>query len=475
MLPLVMLAAAFQAAGQSGVVRQYAALAGDSVLIRTDNSTFVTCCNTTGRRSCFVVDDGSTCRRFYTTQEPSGIHVTDSGYVVKDMQLVNGVCWFAGYKWFDTGVPMYTPDGQAYNLVTYKAFIGRFNTADVLSGSGNYGIIEVSGLHHIERLAVIGNNATAIGVMANGSRRLVEMTSGASNDLYNLFIEESSMSQEMFMDVVAAGNAAVVLSRFNYPEQSSFHNYYFGLRYGTAGDMKGSSAAIHCYSTQVIYGGMAMFPSVHPMRLASTNIDSGVVVAYIDQFTGYNNPYAGKFILYHIPAEGSTQPISVMNEDNHRYTELVDIRFCKNPGKYSFATMLLRDSTGNSILRFPFRNTGAGYWPDKMLYTPGLILESIAPYEITGTGFNLSATGRSSGYSLTIELKESGIFSNIGFFSSDNCLSIGNSGVYVFRNYTSWVTDVSSSLTSILSLSKISFTNHSFTSSSVSRTTTCEL
>ena len=323
---LLWLAVAVPAAGQSGVVRQYSALSGDSMLVRTDNSTFVTCCNTTGWRSCFVVDNGIDRRRFFTTQAPSGIHITDSGYMVRDMQLVGGTYWFAGYKWIDTGIPVYTIDGQAYNRIDYKAVIGRFNTADVLSGSGNYGVVEVPGLHHIERLAVIGDNVTAIGVKLNGDRQLVELALEDTNNNYTLHRAESSSSYEVLMDVVAAGNKVVLLSRYKESWGFMRSTYYFGLRYGSAGNMVGTSGATQYYDVYDAYDWRIGFPSsTHPVRLASTNNGNGVVVSYIAQRNDNPNSLYGKYVLLHIASENAnTADVFLNMYDTCHYTEVAD-------------------------------------------------------------------------------------------------------------------------------------------------------
>ena len=304
MLPLLLLATAQPAVGQNSIFKRHTTLESDNVLIRTDNTTFITCCNTGNNRSCFIVDNGTTCREFFTTTQPTPPYVMDSGYVVNDMQLVDGTCWFAGYKWVNTGQTMYTLDGQPYILFTYAAFIGKFNTADVLNGSGNYRIIEITDLHHIERLAVIGNNVTAIGVKTNGQRHLVELKKFVLGSIYTLYIEESSLPQEVFMDVVAAGNKIVLLSRFSSLGSTDEQQKYFGLRYGSAGAMKNNNA-LHRYDVSTAHNSYLTFPSLHPIRLAATHNGNGVVVGYVAQNSFIPNALTGKFILFHIDSEGT--------------------------------------------------------------------------------------------------------------------------------------------------------------------------
>ena len=470
---LVLLALAAPAGGQNSLVRQYPVLSGDTVLVRTDNSTFVTCCNTTGWRSCFVVDDGTTCRRFFTTLAPSGIHITDSGYVVYDMQLVNGVCWFAGYKWFDTGLPFYTLDGQAYNLVTYKAVIGRFNTADVLNGSGNYGIIEVSGLHHIERLAVIGSNATAIGVRPNGTRQLVELALDTSGYSYLLSIENSSMSQEVFMDVVAAGNKAVVLSRFNASGNPWYHRDYFGLRYGSAGNLYGTSNNIRCYDVYTAMLWCTSFTAVHPIRLAATNNGDGVVVAYIALNDEETNPLLNKFVLFHVASENASTTDVIFNlNDEYQYTEIADIRFNKPVFNNTNMALLLRDGSGNSVLRFPkltFPLSNTLY--EDVLFINNLRINSVAPYQTGLTNLHLSAAGHYNGTTPYLAgIVEKNIYS-LDF--TQNCFSFGNGNLTLYKNIPSKAENFDYPLVVSTVSAAVTFKNHSYSSASLSKTNTC--
>lgn len=470
MLPVLLLALAPAAVGQNSIVKQYSALVGDSVLIRTDNTTFVTCCNTTNMRSCFVVDNGTTCHQFYTTQVPSGIYITDSGYVVKDMQLVNGVCWFAGYKWFDTGQPVYTPGGEVYNLVTYKAFVGKFNTANVLSGSGNYSIIEISGLHHIERLAVIGNNVTAIGVKANGVRQLVELQFQPSNSKYNLHIENSVSSHEVFMDVVAAGNKVVLLSRYKDSWGFNRSTYYFGLRYGNAGNMLNTSGAIQYYDVYNALDWRLGFPSVHPMRLASTNNGNGVVIAYIAQRNDYPNSLYGKYVMFHIATENSSTADVIINMyDNYQYTELADIRFNKPVTNNTYMALLLRDSTSNSILRFPLLNIPYST-SENVFTTNNPYIESVAPYQTGSNGLELAATGHFTGSSPYLsQITQKGIYSNPSY----SCLAIGSGNIYPIKDASCKAEEDDFELAVVSTSNSITFKNTPYTSTIASKTTIC--
>lgn len=471
MLPVLLLALAPAAVGQNSIVKQYTALAGDSVLIRTDNSIFVTCCNTTDMRSCFVVDNGTTCRQFFTTQVPSGIYITDSGYVVKDMQLVNGVCWFAGYKWFDTGQPVYTPGGEAYNLITYTAFVGKFNTADVLSGSGNYGIIEISGMHHIERLAVIGNNVTAIGVKANGVRQLVDLKKIFLS--YTVRIEESTLSQEVFMDVVAAGDKIVLLSRFSTPGSTELEKY-FGLRYSSAGAMYGNSA-LHRYDVSTAYNSYLTFPSVHPIRLAATNNGNGVVVGYVAQYYDLpsGNPLYNKFALFHVATENDDSTEVIINSDGEKYTDIADIRFNKPVNDNTHMALLLASGSSYRYLRFPPLSFSSPT-TDDIFYINSPFIQSIAPYQTASTGLELAATGHYypgiTPYAM--EVKEEGILNHSGTFYTQNCFQISE-GELSMNNVYSKKDDLTHSLNTLSAQQSVRFTNHSYTSSIVSRTTTC--
>lgn len=473
---LVLLAVTNVAAGQTSVVRQYSTLAGDSVLTRTDNSVFVTCCNTASRHSCFVVDNGTTRRKFFTTPEPSGIYATDSGYVVKDMQLVNGVCWFAGYKWVNTGQPMYTLDGQAYILITYAAFVGRFNTADALGSGGSYNIALIPQLHHIERLAVIGSNVTAIGVKETGGRRLVEIFHLLSADY--LRIEASSNAEEEFMDVVA-GNKVVVLSRFKNASHYMWYKYYFGLRYGSAGNMYGTGNNIQIYNVMnTAQGWQAAFPSVHPMRLAATNNGNGVVAAYIAQDNQYSNPLLGKFVLFHIPTEGAASTDVIVNQDSYQYTELADIRFNKPVTNNTYMALLLRDGTSNSILRFPHLSFPQTLSED-VYYMANPQIKSVAPYQTGTVGLELSAAGYYTGSTHYLAgITQRGVYdytSSTCFIKDNGYISISNANSKEMVRNDALIDDGSivSGNNNGEGIVPIEFSNHSYSTSSVLRVSTC--
>lgn len=259
--------------------------------------------------------------------------LTDSGYVVKDMQLVGNVCWFAGYKWKDTGEPYYLPGGGVTTLVTYKAFVGKYNVTDVLNGSGNYGIIEIDALHHIERLAVVDKNVTAIGVTSSGERRLVELARKTilTMEYYTLKIEESSSPHEVFMDVVAAGNKVVVLSRFKNTWGFIRSSYWFGLRYGDAGNMQTTTSPVRIYDVYDALDWRLGFPSVHPVRLAATGNGNGVVMAYIAQRNDNPNTLLGKYVLFHIASENASTADVFINDTTigTGHTDLINNAPCK--------------------------------------------------------------------------------------------------------------------------------------------------
>lgn len=453
--------------GQS-MVRQYPLLQGDNMLVRTDNATFVTCCNTTDKRSCFVVDDGTTARQFFTTEAPAGIHVTDSGYVVNDMQLVDGFCWFAGYKWVNTGMPVYTLDGQMYILITHEAFVGKFKTSQVLSGNGNYRIALIPQVHHIERLAVMGDDVTAIGVAETGERYLVEMLYGGDSNL--LRIETSSSSEEEFMDVVAAGNKVVVLSRFNNAAHFMWYKYYFGLRYGSAGNMFNTGIDMQIYDVYEAYGWYTAFPSVHPVRLAATNNANGVVVAYIEQDSQSVNPLLGKFVLFHIPGKGTLSTDVVFNlHDEFQYTALDDIRFNKSLSGNSYMALLLRGSMANSILRFPYLNFPQSLSED-VYHMNDPYIESVAPFQYGGVGLELSAVGHYMGNSQSLAgITEHGVH----HYTANTCFSI-ESGHLNSMVADSWIMELPQSLKDVIPPCKNVYKRYAYRSIPVLRMTTCQ-
>ena len=107
------------------------------------------------------------------------------------------------------------------------------------------------------------------------------------------------------MDVVAAGNKIVLLSRFSSLGSTVEQENYFGLRYGSAGAMLNNNT-LHRYDVSTAYNSYLTFPSLHPIRLAATHNGNGVVVGYVAQNNFIPNVLTGKFILFHIDSEGTS-------------------------------------------------------------------------------------------------------------------------------------------------------------------------
>lgn len=72
---------------------------------------------------------------------------TNSGYIVKAMEIVGTKCWFAGTHWWETGEILFEfgQGGAPYMEVEHCGFIGQFDVADVIAGSGDYKTMDISG------------------------------------------------------------------------------------------------------------------------------------------------------------------------------------------------------------------------------------------------------------------------------------------------------------------------------------------
>ena len=97
-----------------------------------------------------------------------------------------------------------------------------------------------------------------------------------------------------------------------------------------------------------------------PVFLTKTNKGCGVVVSYITENTDYPlHDFPGKLIMFHFPEE-LTEPTEIIhNDDTDVYVRIKDIKSSDSSLGKSFMAVLLEDSYGKSVVRFPRVGTGA--------------------------------------------------------------------------------------------------------------------
>ena len=461
-------------------IGQYASLKGDSVLIRTDAtmSYFVTCVNTPVNRACFVVSNGGTSKRFFTTQAPGSPYMftVDSGYKVNDMQIFGTTCWFCGYKWIDTGQPIFIPGGGSTTLMLYRAFVGRFDITDVTGGSGSYIIIEIPQLRAIDKMTVQNNFIVALGRDSVDNKRLIELKETVDwlGSTYFYKIQKCSFAKEVMMDITKTNNRIVLLTRFNYPENYLFHKYYFALRYGSPTDFHGTNHFAYCYDTYASLIGYAAFKPNTSLHLSATNNGDGVTVSYILENDAISNPYLGKFLIYHIATEGAHSADYIYNNDSFTYSAILDSRFNYPLTTNAFMALLLRDESNNSILRFPLLNFPNGNHSEDVLYTTEPKIVSIAPYQLWNNRLDLAATGYFSNNSTKVaDIREFDVLNPSGSWYSNNCFTINNGSLFKANlQYDFYIDTINQGLDIVCSIKKMGYAV-SYTSASCYPTIQC--
>ena len=395
---LTILACGPRVAGQSfSSVTKYNNCTGDKTLIRKNQTSYtVTCYHDEHNCSSFIVE--SQIRRKFATTSYSNNGQTplapQTGYIVRDMELLDGVCWFCGEKWVETGQMLYTLEGLAYPEVLHYGFIGRFNMADVIAGNGNYETMVISGTEVLTALAVYVSGVTAIGGAIDHpySSCVVELQETSFPGSYLVTTEVSSNSEEVFMDVTCAGGKVITLSRFNNPANSSYYNYRFGLRYGTPSSFTYTANTLYCYNTSLLFSipDAGKFYNLSPIFLCKTNNGKGVVVSHLGEGSANTNIYSGHLMLYHIGSEGATSVEVKNNYDMDVYSEIKEITFNVPFNTYSKMAILLDGNT----LRFPLWASNYNY--DTVMYTNDYNLASMVYYYAQSGLFDISGVGYDS-------------------------------------------------------------------------------
>lgn len=358
--------------------------------------------------STFVVE-GTSKKKFATSvyQSPSAptpTPISNHGYLVRDMEILDGICWFCGEKWESTGEYLYTPGGLAYPEVTHDGFVGRFNINDVLSGNGNCQIMLIPSTSVLTNLAVYTGGVTAIAEKEYSPypTNVVELQETASPGAYLVRKCSSQFSKEIFMDVAWAGGKVVTLSRYT-PESawdSTYHKYCFGLRYGTPSNYVGSASVLYNYWTNKVFfpADIGRFSGITPIFLTHTNNGNGVVVSYLGNKPGF---FQGRLLMTHIPSIGASTVETRINFDSDnvpKYSEIKEVHFNLPSHPYSKMAVLVKDIIGNSTFRFPWWDT---YNHDTIQYSNSFDIESFVYYYSGMNSFSLLGVGQNSANKIT--------------------------------------------------------------------------
>lgn len=462
--------------GQQSVVERYG-MQGKNTILKANSTTpyMVICTHDNNDCSTFIVNNGGVRKKFATTSyntSPIPFLQSQTGYIVKDMELFGEDCWFCGEKWVKTGEYILTPGGLAYPEVLHYGFIGKFKMTDVLQGSGDYEVMTIPGTEVVNVLTVHDDGVAALGGAWSlpYSTHIIELTPTSYPDIYLLCQTSSSYLDEVFLDITTTSGKVITLSRFANPSSSSFYNYSFGLRYGNLTTFGYSANTLYCYSTETaFYDPLAgKFDGITPMFLSKVNNGGGVAVTYLATGDPASNVFAGHILTYHIASMGAASMVVRSNYDLNRYAKINDVRFIEPFLQSPKMTVLVEDTGGHSSVRFP--NFSINYNYDTMLYTDSYHLESIHYYKSGTTKNSFLASGEKQTNTL-IHISEVGINNYMPIWETLNCLQT-NSGNFFSSNIPNCLSTFNYPLSVGLSSSK-TFSHIPFTATNASTVQDC--
>lgn len=410
-------------------ISEYSSVSGQDALVRVDhtNSFYVTSQNSVHNCSRFVVDDGEVVRYFSTTNyvpNPmmSPLLPTNSGYIVKAMEIVGTKCWFAGTHWWETGEILFEfgQGGAPYMEVEHCGFIGQFDVADVIAGSGSYKTIDIPDIYEISRMVAHTAGVAAVGTTESGESRVVELLELGTGQ-WSYDVGKSENSEEVFMDVTNAGGKIVTLSRYKNPVHVMYYKYMFGLRYAPLGGIA-SSQSQYVYDTYDAFSDpRAAFAGVKPMYVNYTKRENEILVSYLGNWNSPSNSLLGELIMYRIPVAGGAVGEVLWGVNNVKCTELKEVRFDNALSQYANLSLLAEDVYGNSVLRFPYLN-GNGIQYDTAYYVSSPVVESLCPFSSTNIGFDVAAAGRYlAPQSKLVTIREYSIHSRLDYENLHDC------------------------------------------------------
>lgn len=457
--------------GQISYLRQFPELnAWESITrVTAGGDTVVTCGRYGDKRSFFVVEAGGVSKYFYTSPVSSALPY-NYAYEVEDIRLQNGVCYFCGHRWKQLNELIYDPFGNAaFEPPEYIGILGRFTVADVLSGTGSMSLVFVEGTRNISKLATYPGGLLAVGESDTGQSILLEM-----EDHYpaasSITIAQSSVSDEVFVNVVNANGRIVTLSRYNNPVHFFYYRDYFTLRYGVPGSFFSTGNMVNHYDTYFLFTDSShFFKDCAPMPMASTQVGEGVVLGH---FVRAETLAKGHFILYHIPSEGWGDVEVVWNRDSMSYDAFLDMDVCASASGHPYVSLLLTDHDGCPHLRFPYLNRFGSYY-DTTLYSCMTRLKSVASYPTSGNGMHIMASGFDPylGSKLVHGLQKN-VHVHDAMWGSSSCFGILSNEIRSFRPHVDVIRR-----TEHLILDhrlEVSFTDYPFTSEATKILTKCQ-
>ena len=419
-------------------VNRYLLQKGTNVLIRCNRnkSYFVTSYKTTGNRSYFIINNGSTNKHFITTQSPApnppmiGLDFPDSGYVINDMYFVGNVCWFCGQRWYWNGEYYLDQNGNGHKYLTYMGYIGKFDMDEAMSGGGQYQIMTVPYTQDIKRIVVHGDNLTAFGpasVSINNFNQtrpcLIELSYNTNTGKYTFHHEYTTWTEEELLDMVNANGKIVVLSQNTNQNHFMYFRYCFGLRYGTPGNFINTGDTIYNYNTDYILdGNLTAFQKTEKIYLSTTNIGNGVAVSHVIHKGATPNSWKGRFINYLVPSKASTSVQVSYDKGAGVFSNVKEALFNYPIGTTTNISLLLNDTNGSPYICNPLFSTTFSNYTAPVLSIDDPLIESIQPYQGMSNGFDIAVGGHFANDALKVSnIMEHNIHNHLPSWYSMNC------------------------------------------------------
>lgn len=366
------------------LVCRYDNIIGDRIVFGTNlkNYTYVTCSHTSDDRSCFIVKNlkRSVTKAFYTTQHVTPIPGRHNiGYLVSDIDVHQSVCWFCGTKWEETGGYVYDPNGLAYPETIFCSYVGWFNMFDALdNGGGYFNIVEFNNVYNFNLKKLVAEDSYYIVAIADN--KILELYNYQNNS-FSYRIGSTTWGDETFQDVAIAGDTVITLSRFYDTSYYFYYHDYFSLRYGQVLNFINNNHQ-YPYDTYYLVGNdtWARFRDIDPIKMTHMCTDNDVVISYLASYSDQNTiyPIPGHIVMFHIPNAGIYPSENINSTDSYTYRTLKDADKSACYGTETCMALLMDDSTGMQVLRYPILGRGYGSYMDTIKRISSPCLDAIA-------------------------------------------------------------------------------------------------
>jgi hypothetical protein len=316
--------------------------------------------------------------------------LTDSvnTFVVKDMYVLDSVCYFCGYISVKWGEPMYNPQGEIVNSGWYQnGVVGLFNISDFNFSNVNLQLLRINEVDSLTHL-VVQNDNPSIGplIMAVGRTSLNNHTScvvelqhplglSSLNTWTKRLVQPQCVEDDEYMtDIILTDSYVEVVSKLPYLGEEEDPNHYIFRLHQTKRDgfyvmsaNSGLPATVAQYSVQetaMLYG---MHHEDEPISLCSMG-DDRFCVTYGSEI-GYNGN--GSLVVFRMNGS-QTMERALWSHRNHEHCHVRDVAYLKDLDVVAILSTEDNDYPGG-IVWIPdwdaTNNYDPMYWQGKHLWS----------------------------------------------------------------------------------------------------------